>query len=294
MYDQTWIIYNPVSTSGQAAIKAKHLAERLRRRNLKNIHTIPTERPGHAEELAYQAGLNSPKPLIISVSGDGGYSEVVNGLMRAKNTQATCAILPAGNANDHRRSTRKRPLTWAITHAQPEAMDLLQLTAKTAGGDIVRYAHSYIGVGLTSHIAADLYREQLSPLKEVAVVAKAILSFHPIAVHDEDGKTRRYNSLIFSNIHHMAKFMRLGTKADINNGSFRVAALPYRAQFWLLRIILNILLFAFGLQKLPQQTQYGFSLAQAAPVQIDGEVLKLPANTHVTISMAPAVLQTIR
>jgi hypothetical protein len=39
------------------------------------------------------------------VSGDGGYNEVVDGVMQAGDTGTVCAVMAAGNANDHRRTT---------------------------------------------------------------------------------------------------------------------------------------------------------------------------------------------
>lgn len=36
--------------------------------------------------------------LIVSVSGDGGYNEVVNGVVQAGNPNAVCAVMAAGNA----------------------------------------------------------------------------------------------------------------------------------------------------------------------------------------------------
>lgn len=298
MYSDIYIIYNPISTSGHAEAKARRLADRLRKRGLENIHVLRTDFPGHAETLAYQASVDSPKPLIISVSGDGGYNEVVNGAMRAKgeNTsrQPVCSILPAGNANDHRRSVRKRPLTWAIVHAEPESMDLLKLSVKRDRYRQVRYAHSYIGAGFTSHAAAQLKDESLSAFKEIVIVARAIFSFHPVAISTVDGKTRSYDSLIFANIHHMSKFMRLGDKTDINNGSFRLSVLPHRSDFWLLRIVLNFWLFVFGLKKLPQQTSYRFSVPRAETIHLDGELFTLPAGAAVDVTMAAGVLPVIR
>ena len=41
-----------------------------------------TERRGHAVELAF-AGVNDGHPLIVAVGGDGTFSEVVNGVLRA-------------------------------------------------------------------------------------------------------------------------------------------------------------------------------------------------------------------
>ena len=42
------------------------------------MRVSPTERAGHARDLAKQAA-GTGRPLIVSVSGDGGYNEVVDG-----------------------------------------------------------------------------------------------------------------------------------------------------------------------------------------------------------------------
>ncbi|MEI7683160.1 MAG: acylglycerol kinase family protein [Candidatus Saccharibacteria bacterium] len=296
-YSEILIIYNPIST-GHARQKAKKMADRLRKRGL-TVNLQTTEYSGHAEELAYQACLRSKNPLIISASGDGGYNEVVNGVVRAKvdhpPINPVCAILPAGNANDNRRSVRKlRPLSWSILNTEPELMDLLQLSVRKDRHTQIRYAHSYIGLGITSHAASLLNPENLGPFKEVLLVARSIFTYHPVAITNHDGRTKRYDSLVFANIPHMSKVLRFGKKGDINNGSFRVSALPHRSQFWLFRIILNLLLFIFGLKNLPQEAVYYFSVPQNEMVQLDGELMNLPGGTDATVSVCRALLPVIR
>lgn len=297
-YSAIIIIYNPKSTSGHAKTKAERLAERLRKRGIKQVKTQATEYAGHAEGLAYDAAKKYVRPLIVSVSGDGGYNEVVNGVMRAKHDdptrQPTCAILAAGNANDHRRSVRKRPLIWAITHNEPESMDLLHITIKKGKNTQQRYAHSYAGIGLTSHAASQLDKEELGPIKEILIVARAIFTFRPVAISEGNGRIKRYDSLIFANIPRMSKFLHVGNKADINNGSFRVAAVPYRSQWWLVRIVLNILLLIFGLKRLPQQAIYEFGVPRSELIHLDGEIMKIPAQSRVKVTIDPAALPVVR
>lgn len=293
-YSEVVIIYNPVSTSGQAEAKANKLADKLRKRDLK-VLVQATEHAGHAEILACQAAARYKHPLIISASGDGGYNEVINGVMKAvadgKAKDPACAILPSGNANDHRRSVRKHPLAWAILHTEPEKIDLLELKVD---GQPPRYAHSYIGVGITTHVASRLNRQNFGPLREKITVARSIFTYHPVAINNTDGKTRRYDSLIFANISHMAKALKVGNKKDVTSGSFRVSALPHRAQFWPIRITLNLLMFIFGLQKLPQRSSYTFSVPQNEKIHLDGEINDLPKNATVTIKLKPGALLTVR
>lgn len=77
-FDRIILIYNPVSSRNPA-----HLAEQLRAevtRRLPNmpVRLEPSKFPGHARELARTAAA-SGRPLIVSVSGDGGITRLSTG-----------------------------------------------------------------------------------------------------------------------------------------------------------------------------------------------------------------------
>ena len=72
-----------------------------------------------------------------------GYNEVVDGTMQAGNDAAICAVLPEGNANDHQRATRERPLADAIVTGSVRRIDLLRRTVDGAS-PVTRYAHSSV------------------------------------------------------------------------------------------------------------------------------------------------------
>ena len=119
------------------------------------VSLAPTERAGHARELA-RGAAQAGRPLIVSVSGDGGYNEVVDGVMQARNPDAVSAVLAAGNANDHRRTTGRQPLADAIVAGRVRRLDLLRLTTGHGPQQRTQCAHSYIGIGLTPVVAGDL------------------------------------------------------------------------------------------------------------------------------------------
>src|SRR4051794_35588548 len=108
------IIYNPNST-GPSEDLARKLADDIRTTGAE-INLLPTEHAGHATELAFDIATRHDNPLIISSSGDGGYNEVINGALRAQENGAhpVCAVLPAGNANDHSHALSDRPLAEAV------------------------------------------------------------------------------------------------------------------------------------------------------------------------------------
>jgi diacylglycerol kinase family enzyme len=154
-FDRIVIIFNPQSTGNAARLAEELGAELAGRLPAVPLDLRPTQHAGHARDLA-RAAASTGRSLLVSVSGDGGYNEVVNGVMDAGNDQAVCAVRAAGNANDHRRVTREQPLADAIVAANVRRIDLLRLTIGTSTAASVRYAHSYIGVGLTPVVAVDL------------------------------------------------------------------------------------------------------------------------------------------
>src|SRR3954452_18431697 len=154
-FDRIVIIFNPQST-GNAPPSAEQLRTKLARwLTTVPLELCPTRHAGHARELARTAAATG-RPLIVSVSGDGGYNEVVDGVMQAGNDQAVCAVRAAGNANDHRRTTAQRPLVDAIAAGEVRRIDLLRLTVGDGLHARTRYAHSYIGMDLTPVMAIDL------------------------------------------------------------------------------------------------------------------------------------------
>ena len=121
-FDAVEIVFNPNST-GDAQERADELAEQLAKRAPELPVTLrPTERAGHGREIARDAARGG-RPLVVSVSGDGGYNDVVNGLMEAgvddrrtprcwrRATRTTTAASP-GNARSPTRSSTATCRGW--------------------------------------------------------------------------------------------------------------------------------------------------------------------------------------
>lgn len=290
-FDRVVLIFNPHSTG-----QAKERAEDLRRDLAQSVPTLtvdllPTEHAGHATDLS-RAVAEQGAPLIVSVSGDGGYNEVVNGVMQAANDRAFAAVLAAGNANDHRRTTKQRPIAEAIARGAVSRIDLLRFTAGGAAGDVVRYAHSYIGLGLTPVVAVDLEKGGKGSLREMATVVRSFARFRPFEIEIEDGTPQRFDSLVFANIAQMAKVATLAEdQGKPDDGLFEVISLRHTVKW-------RVLATAFkasttGLGKQPSVRSYAFTTVTPLPLQIDGEVLDVPARTTVRVDIVPKVLQTV-
>ncbi|NMI00402.1 diacylglycerol kinase family protein [Pseudonocardia acidicola] len=288
-FDSVVIVFNPNST-GDAERLANQLGTALsRRRPELPVELRPTERAGHAREIAREVA-SSGRPLIVSVSGDGGYNEVVDGVMQAPGARAVCAVLAAGNANDHRRVTRERPLADSILAGEVRRMDLLRLTVGDGPGAVTRYAHSYIGLGITPVVALELEKGGKGSFREIVTTIRAFARFRPFEIEVADGP-RSFDSLVFANIAEMAKYATLSAGGRPDDGRFEVVLLPHTAKW---RVLGTALKAAFrGLGRQPSVGDYRFRTIKPMPLQIDGEVMELDAGSPVTVDIAAGALETV-
>lgn len=297
VFDHIAIIFNPIST-GNAPAMANSLSKKiLASPNISIKPTLtPTKYAGHAIELAEHISLNYKHPLIISVSGDGGYNEVVNGAMKAKVASKTAApvitIVGAGNANDHQRVMRDddTSLLSLIQKAHVKSLDLLRITVKGKEFDLDRYAHSYIGFGITPQVAVELNKHQLNTFQEIRIVIRAFLRYKSFLV-EYKGQKRRVDSLIFANINEMAKILKLNQERNTTDSLFEVIEFPHRNKAYLLYMML--LAAARGLRDQPQHKEYTFKTTSSRTVQLDGEVEKMPHQADVTIVCVPAGIDSL-
>lgn len=290
-YPAIVIIYNPNST-GPSQDMAKELKAQLRRLYPDTtLKLAPTKHAGHAEKLANQAAREYKKPLIISVSGDGGYNEVVNGAMKAsaKGINPICAVLPAGNANDHSRTVQQRPLIELIKAGEVHRFDLLKATISEGSHTYTRYAHSYIGLGITPVVAVELNKTTLNAVKEIWIVLKTFYKFRPFKLRI-NGNVIKLDSVIFANIRQMAKILTLAETAKIDDGRFEVITLPHANRSVLIRLFTKA---AFKGLKPKKYRNYKFTVIKKMPAQFDGEVIYLQAGSNIAITADRQVMKSI-
>jgi len=294
-FDRVVIVFNPNST-GDAPTLARELRDDLAERHPDlPLELAPTEHAGHGRELA-AAAAREGRPLVVSVSGDGGYNDVVNGLMDAGNPDAVAAVRGAGNANDHRRATKRRPLDAAVSHAlstgRTARFDLLRLTLTPAGGEPeVRYAHSYIGLGITPVVAVDIEEGGKGSWREIAAVVRGFRRFRPFPVELEDGTPMEMDSLLYANIDRMAKVATLSDGGRPDDGEFELVLLPHHSK---LRVLLTAARSAtIGLGRQPHATHHALTVRSPMPLQLDGELVELAADTHVAVDIVPGALRTL-
>ena len=305
-FDHVVVVFNPKST-GHAQRAAEDLAQDLAGRVPRlPVQLRATQYAGHAREIARDTATCGGA-LIVSVSGDGGYNEVVNGVMDSGPATAVTAVFAAGNANDHRRATGHQPLAEAITAGTTRPLDLLRLTLNsttpaggveaslgagvgTTPGTGVHYAHSYIGLGISPSVAVALTGAAKGSVREILTTIRAWAHFHPVALLTDHGR-EDFDSLIFANITGMAKYVTLTDNSHPDDGHFEVVALRHTARWRLAGTALRATSRGLGTQ--PTTQHYRFHTLAPTPVQLDGELLTLPTTTPVSIDIVPAALQTL-
>jgi diacylglycerol kinase (ATP) len=286
-FDAVEIVFNPNST-GDAQERADELAEQLAERAPELPVTLrPTERAGHGREIARDAARGG-RPLVVSVSGDGGYNDVVNGLMDAGADSAYAAVLAAGNANDHRRVTRERPLADAILDGDVSKLELLRMSVDD--GREPRYAHSYIGLGITPTVALELEKGGKGSIKEVISTIRTFSRFRPFQIETDSG-TETFDSVIFANIREMAKFAVLSEEGRPDDGRFEVVVLRHTAKWRVLATAVRAAIRGLGPQ--PTAREYRFRTVDPMPVQVDGEVSEFERGVAVTVEIVPGALHTV-
>lgn len=294
LFDHVLIIYNPHASSQRAERIAARLKRRLVRQGIQHIEMAASKQPGHARELANKAARQYAMPLVISVSGDGGYNEVINGLMDAVDAgQAKtpyAAVEAAGNANDHYKVVREKSLALALKRQQVLAIDLLFLEAKAKDFELSRYAHSYIGFGVTPYIARELNKSHLTRWQELQMLARMVAKFPPFEIQHPDGNSEKLDSLIFSNIRRMAKVLQVAKQTKPDDGTFEVVKHPHQRRRTF--VLTAVKLAVRGRKSSQKTTRYRFTLPHAQAVQFDGEVVQLPAHCQVTITCKPQTLRT--
>ena len=286
LFDRVALIFNPTRAGMAARIGA---LQRELAAELPDLHVdlLPTEYAGHARDLARSVAARGA-PLIVSVSGDGGYNEVVNGVMDVPGSRAVCTVLPAGNANDHHRSMPARPLPDAIREGRVRRIDLLRITFGGAHRGQVQYAHSYVGFGLTPLMAIGIEKGGKGKILELLSVARTLSHLKPFELVRADGATARFDSLILANISRMAKYGTVSESNHPDDGQFEVVTLPHSGRWKMALMTLRAVTLGLGHQ--PSVSSYAFTTRDAVPCQIDGEVVHVPAGTHVLVESAKGAL----
>lgn len=291
-YTDIAIIYNPNST-GNSESNALQLAKDLAEHGFGDItRVLCTDGPGQGESIAYALAMGSQQPLIISSSGDGGYNDVINGALKAQEEGASpvCGLLPSGNANDHYRNLHHGPVIERIVSGRHRSIDVLSIRAKVDSKPWQRYAHSYIGVGLTPKVGHELNKVRLNRFVEAWIVIRTLYNLRGSRLVVR-GREQTYDSLIFSNIGSMSKILTVSDSSKLTDGKFEIVAFPTKSRWQLLKQLVRAS--TVGLHTDRQASSYSFSTIGPTRVQLDGEIFRIDGHSQVKIELAHKELRCI-
>lgn len=234
---------------------------------------------------------SSSENLIISVSGDGGYNTVINQVAPLKDKPHVVAW-PGGNANDWcSLFGNKKKLKKAIISGNTRCVDLLEVVVTEKNGNTVTkrcFAHSYIGFGLTADAAIML--ERTDRIKGM-IIPEASVVFRVAAnkkcLPTSEYEKVRLKSLTIHNHSRMAKLLKV-RNSICDDGLFEVVALHWDISFPK-KITYGLLGYLEG----ERYTRYKVFVPNETNIQIDGEVVEIPADSHVEISIAVKALKTL-
>lgn len=287
------IIFNPNSTGdgpGNAKRLQKRLAEKVPKKTV--IELAPTNHAGHGEALAKDFAMKYKRLLIVSSSGDGGYNDVVNGVIASKSKTAVVVVLPSGNANDHHRAVSHKSMIRRIVDAEIIVIDGIKIDATIDGRPWRRFAHSYIGFGLTAYIGRKLTEATLNPINEKWLVVKYMLLFRSITLQIQpDLRWHHYASVIFSNINRMSKVIRLAPDAHLKDNRIELYQLRSRS---FVRMLISLLFAStVGFKPVAQIERQVLLANKPVDVQLDGEVYILDGDRKITVSVAKNAIRTL-
>lgn len=291
-FDEIVIIYNPNST-GNSEDNAKALAKELRAEVPRvSVRLRKTTHAGHAKEIGEKYAAKDANALLVSSSGDGGYNELVNGVLAHKTKRLAVAVLPSGNANDHHHATAEASLLDRITIGEAEQIDVLKIEGVRNGRDWQHYAHSYVGLGLTAYIGRKLTEAELNPLLEKWLVVKNLFTFNHITVRPPGaGQWQRYQSIVFANISRMSKVLKMPESTDMKEGELEMYTIKRRSLVYTLSRLLATA--AVGDDPAWRGQKYSLEIKRAIEVQCDGEVFRLDGGTIIEVRVLKRVLRVL-
>ena len=298
------VITNPAANRGRcgAAVAALRSTEPA----APGVRWVPTDRPGHATELATIAARNGCR-VVVAAGGDGTAHEIINGLMTVPAAQRPAlGLLPLGSGNDLAFNcglldTPPAALQRAL-YGTPAALD-----AALIEDDAGRSRH-YINVaGMLFDAAALMHALRIKYLRGtliylVAVVRTIMQNHFPTRVElIMDGEVSRHSLLMLT----LANGAREG-------GGFICAPQALPDDGWLDYVSVNEISRLQMLRLLPEflrGTQGRFSSVQfkrgrkfeitadrAIPVHLDGELwADYTANVRrLRVTLLPGALRLMR
>jgi diacylglycerol kinase (ATP) len=132
-------------------------------------------------------------------------------------------------------------------------------------------------------MAIGLNKDMKGTVMELISVMRTFNQLEPVEISATTGERALFDSLVFANVARMAKYGHVSKSGRPDDGLFELVSCPHRGRW---RIALMVLRAAtVGLGQQPR--------IKATPLQIDGEVIHVDANSQVIIDCVFHALSTV-
>lgn len=301
------VIVNPASAEGATRENWPKIASDFRT-HFGSFTVAFTDAPGHARELARQAGQQGIK-LIIACGGDGTISEVANGIIES-GKDAELAILPGGTGSDFRRTlgipSNIAAAARALRDGRSKKIDYGRVTFVNDDGE--RETRFFINVAsfgmstdvlhrtssgeATKWIPAFTPRKLTSKLSYAAATVQTTFTSSPTEVKfqlDEEPERRlRIAEFCVANARYYGGGMKIAPDAKVEDGFFDIITIGDASSF---RILANAPRLYLGAHLSMNEVTHALARQVAVRpskkdelvrVELDGEVVgRLPATFEI-------------
>jgi diacylglycerol kinase family enzyme len=146
---RTCVIYNPAAGRGRAEKLFKELPTSL----MRDVDQRPSQRPGHAIELARMAALEG-YTKVVAAGGDGTVHEVANGILQSGRRDVVFSVWPIGSANDYAFSLGMTAW-WKYRHQQLPLSTMLVDVGRVTAAERDVYFVGCAGVGFNGMVTIE-------------------------------------------------------------------------------------------------------------------------------------------
>lgn len=300
MIGSVHLVVNPSAGRGRAGKELGALTSLLAERGIEHV-IHPTQRGGHATELAVQAS-RAGAGTVVAVGGDGTVNEVVNGLMALDEiNRPSLGVVVAGSGADFAR-TFDLPqhigdgLAGVVGEARP--IDVGRIEVETADGTFTRHFANIANVGLAAATVerAERLPRWLGKARYVIALWPVLVRYQPeemtLIVDGEDHHLTAHNLLV-ANARFAGGGMRFSPHSKPDDGVFdtQMNVGPKRQAFTLVPKI-------FRGSHLPDDRIHQASgrqivLEALTPQQVEADGELIGVSRRVTFTVVPEALQLV-
>lgn len=286
------VIFNP--TAGKH--RARRRLDRIRAAWADRADFWPTDRSGHARELARDAARAGYR-VVAAAGGDGTAHEVLNGLMSAGRPNVHFSIIPIGSANDYAHS-----LGLDGAGGPPPASRAVDVGRVRSPGGREKFFGCNLGLGFNGFVTLEARR--IRRLQGIALYGLATLKaiYHHfrsprMTLHIDDEPPWQMPTLLFSALigRREGGFV-LAPRAEVDDGWLDFVHAADLSRWEVLQFLPRIALFGppANYPKVRQGRCRRIRLQSEAPliVHTDGEFFCLPADDvrDLEIDLLPGAL----